>query len=172
VLLCTVGEAKLELKLRNRLSHWFQRASYLWSPRRRNSCLKCGFLSFDGSEASTDVRLTVAAEGHAGWFVNESAVDCSKHLWSWEGDGPSVAIHEANRQRFHCVGFRRHSPGRSPQDHLKLEDEDREFRRKVILVVVPTLITLLGGLLVGLKLALGVGVVALVGLWAGLRHHD
>jgi hypothetical protein len=69
------------------------------------------------------------------------------------------------------VGFRRHVPGRSPQEHLKLEDEEREFFRKIALTVIPTLITVLGGLFGGLKLALGAAVIALAGLWAGLRHR-
>jgi hypothetical protein len=160
------------VKLRSRLSHWHRRASWLWSPRNRHSCLKCGFLSFDGGEASTDVRSTIAAEGQTGWFVKENAVDCYKHLWFWEiGEGPYVAISEANRSRFHCVGFHRHVPGRSPQEHIKLEDEDREFRRRFVLVLVPPLTAVLGGLVVGFKLALGAAVVALAGLWAGLKHH-
>jgi hypothetical protein len=162
-------------KLRRRLSHWRRRVSWLWLRRNRHSCIKCGFLSFDGGEASTDVRLTVAAEGKTGWFVKEQedAVDCFKHLWSREiyGYGPDTAIFEANRPRFRCAGFHRHVPGRPPNEHLKLEDEDREFRRKFILVLVPPLIAVLGGLVVGFKLALGAAVIALAGLWAGLKHH-
>ena len=159
-------------KLRRRLPHWLGRASHLY--RNRHSCLDCGFLSFGGDEASKDVRMIVAAKGEAGWFrkENEDAVDCYKHLWFWEiGDGPTVAIHEANQPRFHCSGFHRHVPGRPPEQHLKLEDEDREFRRRFILVLVPPLTAVLGGLFVGLKLALGAAVIALVGLWAGLKHH-
>jgi hypothetical protein len=34
---------------------------------------------------------------------------------------------EANRPRFHCEGFYRYSPGRSPEAHLKLEDERRAY---------------------------------------------
>jgi hypothetical protein len=156
------------------LSRWFRQAPDRWL-RNRHSCLNCGFLSFDGDEASTDVRRTVAAEGKAGWFRREEEddVDCYKHLWSWEsGGGPQLIIYEANRPRFHCVGFHRHVPGRSPQDHLKLEDEAREFRRRFILVLVPPLIAVIAGLVVSLKLALGAAIIALVaGLWAGLKHH-
>jgi hypothetical protein len=82
-----------------------------------------------------------------------------------------VAIYEANQPRFHCLGFHRHVPGRSPQDHLKLEDEAQEFRRRFILVLVPPLVAVLGGLVVGFKLALSAAVIALAGLWAGLRHR-
>lgn len=157
-----------------RLSWWLKRASGRLRGRRR--CLDCGFLSFDGDEASKDVRLTVAAEGKAGWFRKEEEddVDCYKRLWSRElyGYGPDLAISEANRTRFRCVGFHRHVPGRSPQDHLKLEDDEREFHRKLVLVVVPPLIAVLSGLLVSLKLALGAAIIALAaGLLATLKHH-
>ena len=150
--------------------------SYLWSPWHRHSCLKCGFLSFDGGEASSDVRFTIEAKGAASWFSNENAVDCYKRLWLWEfAQGADLAFHEANRPRFHCVGFCRHSHGRSPEQHLKLEDEDREFRRKLSLVLIPVtippLIALVTGVWGGLKLAVLAGLVALIGAALGLRHH-
>ncbi len=165
--------------LRNRLSRWLRRMSYLWSPRHRHSCLKCGFLSFDRREASSDVRFTVAAKGTASWFLNENAVDCYKRLWLSEfSQGAELAIYEANRPRFHCAGFVTHLAGRSPEQHLKLEDENREFRRKLILslipITIPPLIVLLTSIWGGLKLAVLTGVVALigaVGAAVGLRHH-
>jgi hypothetical protein len=161
------------------LSRKLRRMFYLWSPWRRHSCLKCGFLSFDGREASSDVRFTVAAKGTASWFVNENAVDCYKRLWIREfAQGADLAIYEANRPRFHCAGFIRHLAGRSPEQHLKLEDEKREFRRKLALslipVTIPPLIALLTSVWGGLKLAVLAGVVALIGAVSAavaLRHH-
>ncbi len=147
---------------------------HLRAPWRRHSCLKCGFLSFDGREASSDVRFTIEAKGTAGWFSNENAVDCYKGLWLWEiARGADLAFYEGNRPRFHCAGFVTHLAGRSPEEHKKLEDESREFRRKLILVAIPSLITLLTSILGGLKLAALVGLVALIALGAalGLRHH-
>ena len=132
----------------SRLRRWW----YKWSPKNRHSCLKCGFLSFDGKEASADVRRTIAAAGTDGWFIEEDAVSCFKERWYWDGDPAAVAIHEANKPRFNCVGFHRHSPGRSPQDHLKLEDEARDFHRKFIL-------------------ALLTAITALLVAWFGFRHH-
>jgi len=160
-------------KAHGRLSRWLKRP--LDRLRNRHSCLNCGFLNFDGDEASTDVRAIIAAKGQAGWFRKEEEddVDCYKHLWFWDvGGGPDLIIYEANRPRFRCVGFHRHVPGRSPQDHLKLEDEEREFHRRLVLVVVPPLIAVFAGLLVSIKLALGAALIALVaGLWVGLKHH-
>lgn len=46
----------------------------------------------DGGEAGSSARATVAAEGKAGWFQEEAAVNCSKRLWSWEDDTPINVI--------------------------------------------------------------------------------
>lgn len=159
-------------KVPGRLSRWLKRASDRL--RGRHRCLDCGFLSFDGHEASLAVQCIISAGGKAGWFSKEKedAVDCYKRLWFWDvGGGLDVIIYEANRRRSRCRGFHRHVPGRSPQDHLRLEDEERDFRRRLVLVVVPALIAILGGLLVSIKLAIGAAIIALVGFWAGLRHH-
>ena len=142
----------MTLRLRRKL----QRIKYNWSPRNRNICLKCGFLSVNGHEAGADDRRTIAAKGQAGWFANSVVVDCYKKLWIWDADPEIMVTTEANRPRFRCAGFRRHSPGRSPESHLKLEDESREFRRRVGLGIIPFLGALLG---------------ALIGAWVSLKHH-
>jgi hypothetical protein len=49
-----------------------------------------------------------------------------------------------------CRGFRRHLPGRSPSDHLKLEDENRQFRRQLLIAIVSFIGALLGALIGGL----------------------
>jgi hypothetical protein len=118
----------------------------LWY-RHRRTCLDCGFLAFmDGGEAGTSARATVAAEGKAGWFQREAAVDCYKRLWNWEDDAPiNIIVYETNRLRYGCRGFHRYSPGRSPEAHLKLEDEQRSFRRQVLLALVGAMLALLAG---------------------------
>src|SRR5437868_15538406 len=109
------------MNLSERLSSEWRRLSYSWSPKYRHTCLKCGFLSFDGDEAYAGIRRTVAAQGEAGWFAKENAVDCYKHLWNWADDAAvNIITFEANRARFRCAGFRRYLPGRSPEAHLKL----------------------------------------------------
>ena len=144
----------------------------MWSPRRRHSCLKCGFLSINGREANQDTRITLAAQGKAGWFTKETTIDCFRGLWFWDvGDAD---LYEPAKPRFNCKGFRRHTPGRSPDWHLDQEDKDREFRQKLVLTVVPPLFALIGGSLIGgIKLALSAGAIALLGLVAvfSLRHH-
>lgn len=116
--------------------------------RHRRTCLGCGFLGFaDGAEAGASARALVAAEGLAGWFTEEAAVNCHKHLWDWEDDGPiNIIVYETNRLRYRCRGFLRYAPGRSPEGHFKLEDEQRSFRRQVILASFGALLALLGGL--------------------------
>jgi hypothetical protein len=113
----------------------------------RTVCLNCGFLSINGHEADADARLTIAAKGKAGWFVKEAQIDCHKGLWYWDGDSASVVIYEANQPRLCCVGFHRHVPGRSPEEHLKLEDEGREFSRQRKLALIPFIAALLGALI-------------------------
>lgn len=126
---------------------------YLGSPRHRHSCLKCGFLSFDGGEASYDTRATIAARGGAGWFVKKGAVYCFKKKWLLDvNDADDIAINECNRPRFYCSGFRSHSAGRTPEQHQKLEDEDREFHRRLMLAALAAIVALVVG-------------------WLGLKHH-
>jgi hypothetical protein len=54
------------------------------------------------------------------------------------------------------VGFHRHLPGRSPQQHLALEDERRVFSRQMWLALLPFVGALAG---------------AVIGAWVSLRHH-
>jgi hypothetical protein len=116
---------------------WFR-----WGPTHRHSCQKCGFLAFRSNqffdkvedEADTGVRRVVAADGENGWFEREDSVDCYRHLWDWEPPPPAAAVdiitYEANRPRFHCSGFHKYSPGRSPAAHLTLENELRGYRQQ------------------------------------------
>ncbi len=116
----------------------------------RHNCLKCGFLAFDSeNETSQGARSTIAAEGEAGWFVKEDQIDCYRRLWFWDsGEAPiSIIIFEANRPRFSCSGFQKYSPRRSPKEHLRLEDESREFRRRKVLGLIAFLGALLGALI-------------------------
>jgi hypothetical protein len=125
-----------------------RRFVYLYGPTYRCCCLKCGFLAFKEEEASEEARRIVAAGGSAGWFTEEDAVRCHKRLWNWEDDAPiNVVIFEANRRRFTCRGFHHYSPGRSPREHLKLEDERRDFFRKAILAALAFIGALLGSLI-------------------------
>ena len=110
----------------------------------------------NGHEADAEDRRLIGSEGKAGWFGKDVNIDCYKHLWFWEEDPALVVIHEANQPRFRCVGFYRHLPGRSPQQHLAIEDERRAFFRQAWLALLPFVGALLG---------------ALIGAWASLRHH-
>lgn len=167
----------LRAQLSRRLKWLSNRWKWEWSPRQRHSCLKCGFFSVNRAEAGTDVRILVAARGEAGWFTKETVINCYRSLWFWEV-GDDVVVDEANKPRFSCRGFRRHTPGRSPEWHLDQDDKDREFRQKLVLVIAPSVVAplfaLLGNLLGGLKLALSAGAIALIGAvvaFLGLRHH-
>ena len=144
------------MKWRERLRWRLRRVKYRWVHQWSHFCLDCGFLTVSGREADADDRRTIAAEGKVGWFGKDVNIDCYKHLWYWDGDPASVVIHEANRPRSRCVGFRRHKPGRSPQQHIALEDEGSAFRKQVLLALLPFVGALAG---------------ALIGAWVSLRHH-
>lgn len=74
---------------------------------------------------------------------------CARKLWDWRlhyGEANWEAIlGEANGDRRGCSGFLRHTPGVSPADHFKLESEAREFRRKLLLGLLPLVYTTVGG---------------------------
>ena len=134
-----------------------ERAASLWRQIRRRfqprrTCIECGFLAFsDGTEAGKSARLTVRTEGAFGWFSDEAAIDCAKHMWHWGDYSPFVTIiDEANRSRWGCSGFLKYHAGRSPKAHLLLEDERRERNYQGWLLPV---LAFLGGTLLGVWLA-------------------
>jgi hypothetical protein len=84
----------------------------------------------------------------AGWFTTEDAVDCYKNLWNWEDDAPiNIIIDETSRLRYGCRGYHKWTPGRSPADHLKLEDERRSYRYQFRLAILAFLGSLVGALI-------------------------
>jgi hypothetical protein len=120
----------------------------LW-PKPR-TCLDCGFLTrLEGQEATPSARLTIHMEGSDGWFpgADEAHADCAKGFWRWDTSPFEVIIHEAKKSRNRCPGFMRYSPGRSPESHLKLEDEQRTFRHQKLLAGLAFLGGLFGALL-------------------------
>ena len=145
-----MGPRRWRITLRSSLRRF--RYRYL----RRRTCLDCGFLAFaDGAEADQSVRRTVAAKGSAGWFQDEGAVNCFRHLWNWEDDAPiNIIVYETSVPRTSCSGFHWHSPGRSPKEHMTLEDERRSFRRQLRLALLSFLGAILG---------------AMLGAWIGTR---
>ena len=126
----------------------WKRARFVRFLDRSHYCVDCGFLAWakDGSEATAIVRRTVAAGGSAGWYTPEGCVDCSKSLWFWEDDSDfGIVIAETSKAR-KCSGFLRYVPGRSPADHLKLEDEQRAFRRQILLASLGATLAIVGGI--------------------------
>lgn len=140
----------------SRLRSRYRTFRYSHGGRYRNHCLKCGFLAFnDGGEAPVWARDYLAAEGKAGWFSEQAPVGCHKNMWVYEDDPFNVLIFEANRARPSCDGFHPWVPGRSPVDHLKLEDERRTFKHQRGLAWL----AFLGGL-IGALIGAAVGVLA------------
>jgi hypothetical protein len=139
------GEARVK-KAPKWLRRLWQRRFFL---RRGRTCLDCGFFGFrDGQEAGAGARRTVALEGADGWFSDEAAVTCHKRLWNWEDDSPFNIIRaEANQTRYGCLGFYPYSPGRSPEVHLKLEDERRVFWHQRLIALLAFGGGLLGALI-------------------------
>jgi len=69
-------------------------------------------------------------------------------MWVWglhytraDWNAISEEIHEDRRD---CEGFIRYSPGRTPNDHFKLETDAIEFRRKLWLGLLPLLYGAIG----------------------------
>jgi hypothetical protein len=116
-----------------RIARW-RPAAYFWRSPDRNSCLKCGFLTFQGGgEVTISGRRLISAKGQLGWFSGDSPqINCFKNLWDWEfrnGEFDTM-ITEPNEPRRYCIGFCGWQPGRSPEEHLKLEDERRGFQHQ------------------------------------------
>jgi hypothetical protein len=126
-----------------------RKAWIAFAPQYRHQCLKCGFLAFrDGTEATAGSRVTLEIGPSAGWWKDEAPITCSKDLWDWEfaDDAPiNILLHESQRQRWHCRGFHRYAPGRTPAEHKVLEDKRAERRHQWWLALV----SFLGGVLVG-----------------------
>jgi hypothetical protein len=120
------------------------------SPTYRHQCLKCGFLAFEKGEAPQGARRLLAAKVKAGWWsysVLDAPVQCAKQLWEWNADVTTVLLTESNRPRFRCGGFYPWVPGRSLDDHRKLEDEHRMFRHQRSLAFLGLIGALIGAAL-------------------------
>jgi hypothetical protein len=137
-------------RILSRIARW-RPAAYFWRSQYRNGCLKCGFLTFHGGgELTISDRRLVSARGQLGWFSGEEPqINCYKNLWDWEfGNGTfDTMITEPNAPRRDCIGFCDWQPGRSPADHLKLEDEQRGFRHQKKLAWMAFVGALVGSLI-------------------------
>jgi hypothetical protein len=126
-----------------------------WRKRRERTCLDCGFFSRGSLEVNLDERVILQCRGKtAESFSDPESFGCSKGLWFTLGDhDPNVILLDQVEQprsiwKYRlCQGFRLRMPGRSPAEHLKLEDESRQFRRQLWIAGVAFVGALVGAVL-------------------------
>jgi hypothetical protein len=100
------------------------------------TCLDCGFLAFADWEVSTANRVLLFARGQAGCPpLNE--LRCTKQLWvdydlTYFGGSTEGLFDELQRRRRPCVGFLRYRPGRSPREHLDLEEKKQARQERLL----------------------------------------
>ena len=117
------------------------------------TCLDCGFLALTDGEVRTADRVQLWANGEAG-HPPLNKLRCIKKLWvdydlTYFEDSRQGLFDELQQRRRPCVGFLRYRPGRSPKEHLELEDKKRETREKIIIAIFGAA----GGILVTLVTA-------------------
>jgi hypothetical protein len=139
-------------------------------PLRPVTCLDCGFLGYretrpeEGQprptthEALAWVRRTLMLHADrpgqridpGEWFQSEDPAFCSKYLWAVERDDATLNImltQAALVSRRRCRGFYRWEPGRTPQEHIELQDKSRERRWQMMIALVAFLGALVGAFL-------------------------
>ena len=137
---------------RSRLPSWLKR----WRMRPRllklkpkRTCLDCGFLAYGDQEADGPDRERFHVLGQLGGYPGEPELwRCFRGQWTahlhYGGPSWEPVLTEVSWDQRGCRAFRRHSPGRTPAEHLKLEDGAIEFRRKLMLGLLPVLYGSLG----------------------------
>jgi hypothetical protein len=125
-----------------------------WSRKFERTCLDCGFFTRGGAEVTQDEQILLHCRGTVGWVGDAGSFDCAKGLWFTLGDHDpdAILLHQIELTRSvagfrRCPGFRPHVPGRTPADHLRLEDESRQFRNQRMIAALAFVGGLLGALI-------------------------
>ena len=130
--------------------HWWRIRRKLVKLKPRRTCTDCGFLAFGSEEATSADRIAIDQDGSLGLRGPVGNWCCARKLWDWElhygAPNWDAVFGEANFDRRGCRHFMRWDPGRSPAEHLQLEREKVEFRRKLWLGFLPLIYSSLGGL--------------------------
>jgi hypothetical protein len=114
----------------------------------KRTCTDCGFLAFGDVEVDLEDRIRLDSE-----MGNREPVDnwrCARNLWDW-GLHYSVMNWDALRgevvaDRRGCTGFMKWNPGHTPTQHFQLMKESADFRRKLLLGLLPLLYGSIGAL--------------------------
>ena len=124
--------------------------------RLRRTCADCGFLAYGGEEARRvdRVLLVLLGSGSSSGKSPSGPAErwsCAKGLWLWElgytQPDWDVVIDEVAKNRRGCRGFSRWKPGWSPAQHTESEERAVDFRRQLILKMVPKMMAVLYGLI-------------------------
>jgi hypothetical protein len=115
------------------------------------TCLNCGFLALADGEVSTANRVLLGANGEAGCPPLDQ-LRCNKELWvdydlTYFNGSTQGLFDELQKLRRPCVGFLRYRPGRSPREHLDLEEKKQSRHEKLIDTLIGIFLGVLGTLL-------------------------
>jgi hypothetical protein len=128
---------------------WWRIRRQLLTLTPKRTCTDCGFLAFGDVEADAEARTMLDTKGAFGGLPGPvEKWNCARNLWDWglhysEPNWDAV-IGETCCDRRGCPGFVRHVWGRTPEEHFTLESDTAEFRRKLVLGLLPLVYGTLG----------------------------
>lgn len=132
---------KRSVRFRLALPEWWRIRRQLVKLMPKRTCTDCGFLAFGELEADVEDRIRLDAE-----VGGRSPIEnwrCARNLWDW-GLHYSQMNWEALKgevlyDRRGCRGFLSWNPGHNPAQHFELMRDSRDFRRKLLLGLLPLL---------------------------------
>ena len=136
---------------------WWRIRRQLLKLKPKRTCTDCGFLAYSDQAASFEDRARFDEEDHGSPPGPVENWRCARDLWDWglycTQPNWKTVYSEATWDRRGCSGFMKWDPGRTPAQHFDLAKDRTEFRRKLILALLPLLYvsvgTLIGWLLPG-----------------------
>ena len=136
------------------IASWLRRQFRRLTRTRTRTCADCGFLAYGQEEATATDRVLLRSIETGSSTSPSGPVDrwdCAKHLWQWE-----LLYHEPNweavfsevaHERRDCRGFRKWKPGSNPARHFDMERETADFKRQLVLRLIPLLYGSIGAMI-------------------------
>ena len=125
---------------------WRRIRRHLLKLKPKRTCTDCGFLAFGNVEADIEDRTSLDSDlGVRGPVENWR---CARNLWDWglhyQEMNWEALMSETQWDRRGCPGFIKWNPGHTPAQHFDLMRESNEFRRKLVIGLLPLLGVALG----------------------------